>query len=198
MSTDYESIVNLLRLLPEPAVAEVADFAGYLVRKHGRLAVDEQAARRKVTAWPVPHYRQLNDGYCLPACVQMVLAYWNIERRQQALARQLHMIPDAGTPASHIRLLSSDVLQVTYREGTLTDLRRALMQSAPPILLVHTGELPYWNVATAHAVVLLEPTDNSAMLNDPGVDEAPIEVRLGDLQLAWDRMANLYATIRPN
>jgi hypothetical protein len=45
--------VNLLRLLPEPAVAEVADFAGYLVRKHGRLAVDEQTARRKVTAWLV-------------------------------------------------------------------------------------------------------------------------------------------------
>ena len=49
---------------------------------------------------PVPHYRQLNDGCCLPAWVQMVLAYWNIERRQQALARQLHMVPDAGTPAS--------------------------------------------------------------------------------------------------
>ncbi len=57
MDTDYESIVNLLRLLPEPAVAEVADFAGYLavfdyyVRKHGRLAVDEQAARRRANGW---------------------------------------------------------------------------------------------------------------------------------------------------
>jgi hypothetical protein len=128
----------------------------------------------------------------------MVLAYWNIERRQQALARQLHMVPDAGTPASRIRLLSSDVLHVTYREGTLTDLRYALAQSVPPILLVHTGELPHWHVATAHAVVLLGFADNSAMLNDPGFDEAPIEVRLGDVQLAWDRMANLYATIRPN
>jgi hypothetical protein len=53
MPIDYESIVNLLRLLPEPAVAEVADFAGYLVRKHGRLAVDEQTARRRANGWLV-------------------------------------------------------------------------------------------------------------------------------------------------
>jgi len=26
----------------------------------------------------VPHRLQLSDGYCLPACVQMVLAYWGI------------------------------------------------------------------------------------------------------------------------
>ncbi len=51
MSTDYESIVNLLRLLPEPAVAEVADFASYLVRKHVRLTIDEYTARRKANGW---------------------------------------------------------------------------------------------------------------------------------------------------
>ncbi|MBN1874411.1 MAG: hypothetical protein JXA33_09280 [Anaerolineae bacterium] len=51
MNTDYESIINLLRMLPEPAVAEVADFAGYLVRKHVHLAVDEYTARRKANGW---------------------------------------------------------------------------------------------------------------------------------------------------
>jgi hypothetical protein len=29
------------------------------------------------TAWlNVPHLLQNNDGYCLPACASMVLAYW--------------------------------------------------------------------------------------------------------------------------
>ncbi|MBE7469862.1 MAG: hypothetical protein DPW09_20670 [Anaerolineae bacterium] len=37
---------------------------------------------------PIPHRPQLADGYCLPACVQMVLAYWGIERDQAELAVQ--------------------------------------------------------------------------------------------------------------
>jgi len=53
MRIDYESLVNLLKLLPEPAVVEVADFADYLFRKHVRLAVDERAARRKANGWLV-------------------------------------------------------------------------------------------------------------------------------------------------
>jgi hypothetical protein len=53
MSADVESIVKLLRMLPPPAVEEVADFANYLFRKHVRLAVDEHAARRKANRWLV-------------------------------------------------------------------------------------------------------------------------------------------------
>jgi formylglycine-generating enzyme required for sulfatase activity len=29
--------------------------------------------------WYGSDYRHLTDGYCLPACVQMVLAYWGID-----------------------------------------------------------------------------------------------------------------------
>ena len=53
MGADVESIVQLLRLLPPPAVEEVADFADYLFRKHVRLAVDEYTARRKANRWLV-------------------------------------------------------------------------------------------------------------------------------------------------
>ena len=53
MSAELESIVQLLRLLPPPAVEEVADFASYLLRKHGRLPVDEHSARRRANRWLV-------------------------------------------------------------------------------------------------------------------------------------------------
>ena len=53
MSTDVESIVQLLRMLPPSVVEEVADFADYLFRKHVRLAVDEGTARRKANRWLV-------------------------------------------------------------------------------------------------------------------------------------------------
>lgn len=40
---------------------------------------------------PVPHRSQLAEGYCLPACVEMVLAYWGVERKQSALAARMGM-----------------------------------------------------------------------------------------------------------
>ncbi len=103
----------------------------------------------------VPHHPQLNDGYCLPACVQMVLGYWNIERDQAGLAKVLGLIPGAGVPGNRVKTLASKKLNVYYGSGELGDLEATLDQEFPPIVLVNTGELPYWQQVTAHAVVLL-------------------------------------------
>lgn len=144
---------------------------------------------------PVPHRLQLADGYCLPACAEMVLAYWGINRAQSDLARQLQIIARAGIPASRICWLASAEIKVTCRTGVLADLVTALDQGIPPIMLVNTGQLPYWGLATAHAVVLLGMEREQAALNDPGISQSPIHVSLGDLLLAWDEMANRYALI---
>lgn len=143
----------------------------------------------------VPHRPQLADGYCLPACVQMVLAYWGIEQDQTRLARQLGMIRGAGVPASRLRRLNSQRLAVAYQSGPLAELRTAIDQGIPPIALVYTGELPYWHYATAHAVVVLGLEQGVITVHDPAVDRGAIEVAVGDFQLAWDEMANLYALI---
>ena len=31
----------------------------------------------------VPHIQQIEDGYCLPACVEMVLAFYGIQRSHE-------------------------------------------------------------------------------------------------------------------
>lgn len=80
----------------------------------------------------VPHYQQLADGYCLPACVQMVLSYWGINREQPDLAKELKMVPQAGTPGSRLKLLSSPDLDVVYQSGNLSDLKDALNVGIPP------------------------------------------------------------------
>jgi ABC-type bacteriocin/lantibiotic exporter with double-glycine peptidase domain len=126
----------------------------------------------------------------------MVLAYWGIECEQSELARQLQMIPKAGTPGSRVRQLASATLDVIYRSGQLADLTAALDQDVPPILFVHTSELPYWDRAMAHAVVLVGIEGDQAVLNDPGLLLSPVRVSLGDLMLAWDEMANLYALLK--
>ena len=143
----------------------------------------------------VPHRRQLADGYCLPACVQMVLAHLGIDRDQAELAQALQMIPGAGTPGNRIRLLASTSLDVFYGQGELSDLAAALERGIAPIVLVYTTELPYWTLATAHAVVLLGLDEDQAIVNDPGMADAPTHIPLGDFELAWDEMANLYALL---
>jgi len=144
---------------------------------------------------PVPHRLQLADGYCLPACVQMVLAYWGIERDQADLARQMGIIAHVGTPGSRVSVLASDTLEVTYREGNLSDLQTAVAQGIPPIALVHTRELPHWTVATAHAVVIAGFDGDAVVINDPGMPQPAIRVPSSDFQLAWGEMANLFAMI---
>lgn len=126
----------------------------------------------------------------------MVLAYWGIKRDQVKLAKQMKIIPGVGTPGFRIRLLASRRLKVIYGPGKLADLHRALSQKIPPIVMLYTGELPYWEIATTHAVVLLGIDEKSVLLNDPDMEQAPIRVMLGDFELAWYRMDNKYALVK--
>ncbi len=66
------------------------------------------------TSLPVPHRRQQSEAGCLPACVEMVLAYLGEARSQEVLFRQLGTNPDIGTPASRVLRLQSRSLTVSY------------------------------------------------------------------------------------
>lgn len=145
----------------------------------------------------VPHRLQLADGYCLPACVEMVLAFWGIDRNQHELAAQLQTIADGGTPGSRVTRLASRSLKVDYRSGEIGDLQSAIQRGIPPIALVLTGELLYWDVSTAHAVVVIGYDEGAVWVNDPGQIDHPIKISKGDFQLAWDEMVNRYVIIEP-
>ena len=45
----------------------------------------------------LPHKLQQGDGYCLPACVQMVFGYLGIAHTQAAIAKTLGLNPPLGT-----------------------------------------------------------------------------------------------------
>jgi hypothetical protein len=125
----------------------------------------------------------------------MVLAYWNIERDQADIAETLGLVPGAGVSGNRIKRISTKKLDVYYGAGELGDLEGVLAQGVPPIVLVYTAELPYWEQATAHAVVLLGMAEQMVYLNDPATAQGNIAVPLGDFELAWMEMANLYAAI---
>jgi len=72
----------------------------------------------------------------------MVMAFWGKSVEQASVARQLGVIPGIGVPGSRLNLLASSKLRIVYRSGELPDPKSALIEGVPPIVLVHTRELP--------------------------------------------------------
>jgi hypothetical protein len=66
----------------------------------------------------------------------------------------------------------------------------------PAILFVRTGDLPYWNVDTLHAIVLAGIESDRAFVFDPAMEDAPQSVSVDDLMLAWSHFDYTYAVVR--
>ena len=133
----------------------------------------------------VPHQQQDRDGWCLPACVAMVAAYWQQPLLQADVAGWLDTRDDIGTPAGRVQRLAQRGFDVVYRAGSVPELEARLARGSPCILFVRTGELPYWEVDTPHALVLIGIEGDSAFVLDPAREDAPTIIRLADLVLAW-------------
>jgi Peptidase_C39 like family len=147
----------------------------------------------------VSHLEQLDFGYCLPACIEMVLAYRGIARTQVQLAQQLGMIEDLGVPAPNVSKLTSRQITVQRQTGRIEDLLFALANDIPPIMEVRTGGLSYWDTDdTYHVVVLVGLEDISgkwiATVNDPAFPK-PKLLDFNDLQVAWDERDNYFTLI---
>jgi len=91
--------------------------------------------------------------------------------------------------------LAAHNVNVSYDSGNLDDLRSALQNGVPPIVLVSTKHFSHWQVEAAHAVVVTAMDDEQVLIHDPGIDQGPTMVGLDDFYLAWDEMANLYCLI---
>jgi len=146
---------------------------------------------------PVPYYQQKDKGYCLAACVQMVLHYWGIEANQERLARQLGIEPGVGALASHVKRLASRVVTVTYEIGEWGDLESWLAIKVPVIAMVQAGELAYWRKEFfQHAIVLIGYDLSHVWLLDPAAKSLPITVSIDEFMLAWGEMDYRYAVLQ--
>lgn len=146
----------------------------------------------------VPHQPQRLESDCLAACAWMVLAAAGVSADYNALLTVLNIKP-WGTPHRNIRQLEDliDGIQVTYRQGVLADVFRAIDAGHPVILFVWTGDLPYWTLETWHAVVVVGYDENQVYLNDPAFSAAPQVVTYGDLELAWIAYDTYFAVVQP-
>jgi len=148
-----------------------------------------------MTSWlPVPYLVQDKPGWCLPACAGMIAAYWGQPLLQDDIANWLGAT-GVGVPARRIQRLATRGFNVVYRTGSISELETWLKRNVPCILFVHTGELPYWNIDTPHAVVLVGLTPEQAFLLDPAFEEVPVTVSPEDLLLAWSFFDYTYAAM---
>ena len=146
---------------------------------------------------PVPHRTESLPGACLPACCQMALAFWGILESQTRIAVQIGHIEGAGTPARNVTRLSTFGVEVKWHEhGTVDDLQQATAAGQVPIVFLRTGELPYWDQDTPHAVVVTGVETGTLYVNDPAFEHAPIPVPVDDFWLAWDEFGCQWAAVR--
>jgi hypothetical protein len=85
---------------------------------------------------------------------------------------------------------------VSIEAGTLDTLADLVAAERAPIVLLTTGDLPYWSEDTPHAVVVVGLDETSVYLNDPAFESAPQRASRGDSELAWLTRDQLMAVIR--
>lgn len=146
---------------------------------------------------PIPHLPQRYDTDCPAACAAMVLSAAGYAVAYDRLMATLQ-VADWGAPFNRLSRLSQLFagLNITIAQGHPGNLRGSLATGVAPILSVYTAELPYWNKAAYHAVVLVGESDGSCYLNDPAFPNAPQIVTWGDLDLAWLETDTTYALLR--
>lgn len=152
----------------------------------------------------VPHFRQRQQTDCLVACTAMLLDYLQKPIPYRRISRILKT-RDVGTPFSNVRNLEQRGYYIQIGvDSTIDFLVDRLDRGFPIIVDVATGELPHWQARTdisesekqsRHAVVVVGAESGLVFVNDPDMDEAPIAIEAGYLDLAWLERDNRYALI---
>ncbi len=144
----------------------------------------------------VPFHAQIDTGYCLAACAQMVLAYQGLNVTQEHLARLLSVKPGLGTPTFQIKRLTELSIKVIYEEGDLDTLQKWVRQNYPVIVFVQAGELSHWSGEFfQHAIVVIEVEPDVIWSLDPDMSAEPVSVTVDEFLLAWMEMDYLYAVL---
>lgn len=145
----------------------------------------------------LPYSHQIEEGYCLPACAQMALAYLGVSRSQHELAHLLGVQRYVGAPTSNLLRLRSSTIDVFFGiEGEVETIRQWLAHRLPVIVFVQTNQLTYWGGETAqHAVLVVGLVDRLVYVFDPAQSEVVIAVPVEEFWLAWDEMGLMFGVI---
>ncbi|MBY0232544.1 MAG: hypothetical protein K2W96_24965 [Gemmataceae bacterium] len=145
----------------------------------------------------VPHFEQEDLASCVAACARMVLAFHGVALAEADLWLILGTGP-RGTTARNLANLSALGFDVQFEMANLARLADLLKAGLPPVVLLDTGTLPYWDRDCYHAAVFVGIDNTAAFLNDPAFATAPQQAPLAGFLLAWAANKHTCAIIRPH
>lgn len=112
----------------------------------------------------IPHRRQINDWYCGPAVLQMILAGYGMLASQPTLARAAGTNERHGTSrAGMARALRSRGFRVEARHGRTLDEIAAALRSGKRVVMLYVEKA----AEEAHYAIALSVTPKAVVLNDP-------------------------------
>lgn len=133
----------------------------------------------------VPHFQQELDYSCLPACVRMVLAFYEEQRSELELRRLLKTRVTGTSPVAVMLRLPEIGFEAQVFEASRYLLRRYLEADEPCIAHVWTAALPYWSDSVVHAVVVTDMDSDAVWINDPVLASGPTRVAQTAFLAAW-------------
>ena len=149
----------------------------------------------------LPHYHQKRSASCLPACVVMALAHWQVTVDEADIRRILKTKPFSGTHAINLVRLSELGFSAWPMEGTVAELQQWVGKRVPVIAFLWTGVLSYLKelgeVDYLHAIVVVSCTDTTVWVYDPLLPDGPTEIPRGEFIEAWSYARQMMAVIEP-
>lgn len=92
----------------------------------------------------IPHFKQELSNSCFPACVKMLLSYFGIQKSERDIRLLLKTKPAGTNPLNVVRLREWD-FEASFTFSNLEELKSHLVQKKPPIVLLWSGKLNYWD-----------------------------------------------------
>lgn len=146
----------------------------------------------------VPHHEQELDYSCLAACVRMVLAFHGSERTEAELRGLLKTRSGGTSPANVMFRLPDLGFDAHVQTGSQAILRENLAAGYPCIVHVWTAPLPHWDEEVIHALVVVDLTEDIALVHDPALATGPTAIPLDAFLRAWAATDYLILVIRPS
>jgi uncharacterized protein YvpB len=115
--------------------------------------------------------------------------------RSQHHLNQLLGLTSIGVPYPNIARLTQLGVQVAMNLGSQVQLQQEIDKNRPVIVFLRTGDLPYWQDDTQHAVVFIGYDKAHCYTYDPAFAVAPQQVEWNTFLLAWSEMDYAYAII---
>ncbi|MEX2055245.1 MAG: C39 family peptidase [Candidatus Andersenbacteria bacterium] len=118
---------------------------------------------------PVQPYKETRAGYCGPATLKMVLAYYGVDQSEETLAQELGTTPDAGTPPEAIvRVAEHYGFKATEKQhSTFDDIAYWLNEHVPVIVDWFSSAETQDETADGHYSAVVGLDDTYIHLQDP-------------------------------